>query len=168
MQFSFKKTMFKSDGGKTFKGEKMKKISLIVCLLALLCTMGFSYSWSFQEMPLIAQEFVAEKFPNTSVYSVSFDYGKYNVILSNGAKIEFDGAGNWLEVKDAVVFPRDLIPAVAMRYLDTNFPAMNIDKIKHVNGKYEVKFKNGWQVVFNDLGDYSNYEWVGNHSSYGD
>ena len=61
-----------------------------------------------------------------------------------------------------------MIPAVAMRYLDTNFPAMNIDKIKHVNGKYEVKFKNGWQVVFNDLGDYSNYEWVGNHSSYGD
>lgn len=146
----------------------MKKLGLIVVLVALFCAMGFADDLNPQELPLLAQEFVADMFPNTSIYSVSYNYGEFDVILSNGVKLEFDSEGNWKEVKDALVLPTGLIPAVSVRYLDTNFPAMIIDKVEHKNGKYEVKFENGWQVVFYDSGDFSNYEWVGNHPSYGD
>ena len=54
---------------------------------------------------------------------VEFGGTKYEVMLNDGAKIEFDKKGNWDNVDcETYAVPTALVPASITRYVKANFP----------------------------------------------
>lgn len=74
---------------------------------------------------------------------------EYTVIFTNGEKIEFDGRGNWTEVKcKRSAVPASLVPQQIARYISTNYPDCRILEIERDEDEYEVKLSNYVEVTF--------------------
>ena len=73
----------------------------------------------------------------------------YEVIFTNGDKVEFDNKGNWEEVncKYSAV-PAAIIPATIQKYVTTNYPDAKILKIERDKKDYEVKLSNRTELKF--------------------
>jgi len=90
---------------------------------------------------------------------------KYYVYLTNSYEIDFDTNGKWVEVehdtKDAVELPANvltLLPAKALAYVRTNYPAEKIKSIKKLSindqQRYEVDLTNGLDLTFSADGQF--------------
>ena len=78
-----------------------------------------------------------------------FFYKSYEVIFTNGDKVEFDNKSNWEEVncKYSSV-PTAIIPAAIQKYVATNYPDAKILKIERDKKDYEVKLSNRTELKF--------------------
>lgn len=74
----------------------------------------------------------------------------YDVIFTNGDKVEFNSKGEWTEVqcKQSSV-PSALVPSQISTYVKTNYPNMKIVEIERDSKEYEVKLSNGIELTFN-------------------
>ena len=85
-------------------------------------------------------------------------FGKtYDVIFTNGDKLEFDSQGNWLEVecKKSEV-PAALVPEAISKFVADSYPQMKILEIDHDRRGYDVKLSNRMELKFD-----SQYQLVG-------
>ena len=73
----------------------------------------------------------------------------YDVIFTNGNKVEFDKRGNWKEVncKYSSV-PVDVIPSAIQKYVAENYPDAQVIKIERDKKDYEIKLSNKWELKF--------------------
>ena len=75
----------------------------------------------------------------------------YEVIFTNGDKVEFDRTGGWAEVKcTRNPVPEAIVPAAIRDYVKTNYPDAEILKIERSKKEYEVKLSNRWEIKFNN------------------
>ena len=107
------------------------------------------------EMPLAAQEFLAEHFPGQSISVAkqegSFIEKNYDVIFTNGNKLEFDRKGIWTNVDCRYgSVPQAIIPAPITEYVKNHFPDSKVKKIEKENRKYEVVLSNDVELKFNN------------------
>ena len=78
-----------------------------------------------------------------------FFYKSYEVIFTNGDKVEFDNKGNWEEVNCKYSYvPTAIIPAAIQKYVTTNYPDAKILKIERDKKDYEVKLSNRTELKF--------------------
>ena len=88
---------------------------------------------------------------NIAMAKVESDFlqKSYDVIFTDGNKVEFDKKGNWTEVncKFSVV-PQGIIPSPIQKYTATNYPDAKVLKIERDKTDYEVKLSNGWELKF--------------------
>ena len=104
-------------------------------------------------MPQKAQQFIKQHFAgsNIAMAKVESDFlqKSYDVIFTDGNKVEFDKKGNWTEVncKFSVV-PQGIIPSPIQKYTATNYPDAKVLKIERDKTDYEVKLSNGWELKF--------------------
>ena len=79
----------------------------------------------------------------------------YEVIFTNGNKVEFDRNGKWdkIECKYTEV-PVSAIPEFIKKYISENYPDVKVWKIEYERkrGKYEVKLSNRWELKFDKNG----------------
>ena len=74
---------------------------------------------------------------------------EYTVIFTNGEKIEFDGRGQWTEVKcKRSAVPASLVPQPIGGYIRSNYPDCRILEIERDDDEYEVKLSNYVEVTF--------------------
>ncbi len=134
----------------------MKKfLILFVCLFTLQASARANNDNPIQvsQMPQKAQLFIKQHFANSNIAmaKVESDFlqKSYDVIFTDGNKVEFDRKGNWTEVncKFSVV-PQDIIPAPIRRYVATNYAEAKILKIERDRTDFEVKLSNGWELKF--------------------
>ena len=83
----------------------MKKIfALSILLLSVLAARADERPIGFNELPAAAQEFIKTHFAGVKMSYATKDAEltstDYEVRLENGAKIEFNGNGEWTEVKN--------------------------------------------------------------------
>jgi hypothetical protein len=74
----------------------------------------------------------------------------YDVIFTNGDKVEFDKKGNWTNVdcKHSQV-PQAIIPVAIQQYVSKNYPDAKVLKIELTDHKgYEVDLSNGFDIEF--------------------
>lgn len=136
----------------------MKKV-----LLVLVCLFGFSlYAMSSNDkpiqvtdMPKQAQLFINKYFNGKSVamakMETDFLSKSYDVIFTNGDKLEFDKKGVWTNVdcKQTQV-PKDILPKEILNYLNANYPNLNVRQIEKTDSKgYDVELSNGVELEFN-------------------
>lgn len=106
------------------------------------------------QLPANAQEILSREFAGNKVALAKMETGifdrSYEVIFTNGDKVEFDKSGNWTEVscKSSVV-PSNLIPSQISSYMKTNYPGQSIIEIEKDGNEYEVKLSNGLEITFN-------------------
>ena len=106
------------------------------------------------QMPKEAQAFVQKHFGNLSVAVAKVEndlFGKnYDIIFTNGDKVEFDKKGNWTNVDcEHTQVPVEIIPQAIQEYVTKNYPQAKVVKIEKTDRKgYDVDLSNGFDLEF--------------------
>lgn len=134
----------------------MKKlVVLFACLFSLLTVAHADDDKPIQvtQLPQVAQKFLKQLFTGNNIAMAKLEKDfldkKYEVIFTNGDKVEFDKKGNWKEVdcKYSVV-PAEIISAKIQKYVTTNYPDIKILKIDRDKKDYEIELSNGLELKF--------------------
>jgi len=134
----------------------MKRWTLaLLCLVALHAVMRADNERpiSITQLPAPAQQLIKKYFSGqkvalTKVEKSILDTG-YDVIFTNGTKVEFDRHGNWTEIRcKGTSVPAALVPAAISRYIRSHYPDARIVKIEKERRKYDVELSNGVEVTF--------------------
>lgn len=135
----------------------MKKIlALIVCLLAIQLSAEASNDRQieFSQLPAQSQQLIKKHFTSQSIALVKMEsefFDKsYEVIFTNGDKIEFDRKGSWKEIDCKYTqLPLEVIPVQIRNFVSKNYPQTKVSKIeKESRNRYEVELTNGLDLKF--------------------
>lgn len=135
----------------------MKKfITVVLCVAAAQFTMKAAADKpiSFDQIPAGAQSFVTDYFGNLKVAYANVDNDgmvnrSYDVVFTNGNKIEFDRDGAWTEIDCKYTgVPAGVVPQRINDYVVQNYPDVKILKIERDARDYEVKLGNGLELTF--------------------
>ena len=142
----------------------MKKlVFLLVCLFTLQTVARADDDKPIQvtQMPQLAQQFIKQHFSDSKValakMESDFLYKSYEVIFTNGNKVEFDKKGNWEEVsaRKGQVIPASIVPNFAVDYLKAhNFAAEGVTKVERDRKGYEVELSTGVSFKFDKKGKF--------------
>lgn len=136
----------------------MKKIMI---LLALVFSFAVSDSYALNDkvisknqLPAQAQSFLNENFAGSGIsyakLETDFLERSYEVVLSDGAKLEFTSKGNWKEVDCRYgEVPEGIIPAPIKKYISDNYEGCKVLKIERDSRGYDVKLSNRLELKFN-------------------
>lgn len=134
----------------------MKKLMLTVAIVFL--SLGVACAdadrpITVEQLPQKAQSFLKTHFPQIGVSFAKEDsdiIGKeYEVMLTNGSKIEFTAQGEWksVECKQDVV-PAAIVPQQIKDYVEKNYSEVKITKIDRDRRDYEVSLSNRLELTF--------------------
>ena len=135
----------------------MKKLTFIlVCLLTLCTTMACADNEKpiqVSQLPTAAQELISRHFAGSTVAMAKVESGlaskSYEVVFADGAKLDFDGKGNWKEIDCKLSeVPEALVPAQINSYVQANYPDAKVIKIERDRKEYEVKLSNRMELKF--------------------
>ncbi len=139
----------------------MKSIlkKLIIVLIGVSCFSACAITdkdkpITVNQLPAAAQQVIKKNFSNNKVAMVKQEKDvlktSYDVVFTNGDKIEFDSKGNWTEIncKNSFV-PSALIPVQIKNYVQQNYPDNKIIEIDRDKKEYDVKLSNGIEITFN-------------------
>ncbi|MBR3123092.1 MAG: PepSY-like domain-containing protein [Prevotella sp.] len=107
------------------------------------------------QLPAAAQQTIKKHFADRQIALAKVEievFGKtYDVIFTNGEKIEFDSKGQWrdIECRQSRV-PAALIPAAIANYVKKNYPQTTILKIERDRRTYEIELSNHLELKFNN------------------
>lgn len=108
---------------------------------------------TFEQLPAAAQQTIKQHFADRKIALAKMEYevlGKtYDVIFTNGDKIEFDSKGQWTDIhcKFSQV-PDALIPAPIATYVKNNYPQTVIIDIERDRRTYDIDLSNGLELTF--------------------
>lgn len=140
------------------KGMVRRAIVMIIGVLMLGATAaaGNKKAITLTDLPGMAQKTVKANFGKRKVAMVKMETGffektSYDVVFTNGDKIEFDGDGNWKEVsvKSGAV-PSALVPQAVGVYLKSHYPRAKVMEMDKGTNKCEVKLSNGLEITFDN------------------
>lgn len=141
----------------------MKKILKLLPML-LIAVLGISLAScsdkdepiSPTELPSIAKDFIIVNFPSASIVSTQKDKDEYEVVLSDGTKIEFDKKGDWTDVDAAPMktLPTGFYPAAIDTYIGENYQDAGINEISKVKRGFEVELLTGTELLFGNDGTF--------------
>ena len=134
----------------------MKKLLLLLVCLFTFQAVVKAYDdkpIKVAQLPQSAQQFIKSHFGNSKVAIAKMETDwldkSYDVIFTDGNKLEFDKQGNWKETncKYSAV-PAGVIPAQILKYVSENYPDAKVLKIERDKKDYEVKLSNRWELKF--------------------
>lgn len=105
------------------------------------------------ELPATAQTFINTHFKDKKVALAKKETGffelSYDVIFTDGNKLEFDRNGNWKEVncKYSSV-PAAVVPQQISDYVKANYAGIHILSIEKDDREYEVRLANRVELTF--------------------
>ena len=135
----------------------MKKIVfLFISLFAMnfVALAGNDKPIQVSEMQKAAQLFIKNHFADLSVAmaKVETDFldKNYDVVFTNGNKVEFDKKGNWTNVDcEHTQVPVAILPEAIRQYVAKNYPDAKVLKIEVTDRKgYDVELSNGFELEF--------------------
>lgn len=108
------------------------------------------------QLPTTAKTFIEQYYPSVAVVSVHKDKSEYEVVFSDGTRIDFDHSGNWQDVDAPAgkAVPSGFYPAAIDSYVATNYPADGINEISKDKGNYEVDLISGIDLEFSSDGSF--------------
>ncbi len=135
----------------------MKKLALVLVSMFALINVAWADDDTpikVTDMPQAAQAFIKQHFAHSSVAlaKVEKDFfdRNYDVIFTDGNKVDFNRKGEWIEVDCRhTQVPAAIIPAAIKSYIGKQYPDVKVLGIeKGDRGSYEVKLSNGWELTF--------------------
>ena len=135
----------------------MKKLMILTTILMAL---GISTACADNDNPIAvtqlpqkAQLFIKTHFPKEKValakLELEFLETRYEVVFTNGSKVEFLKDGEWKEVECKYsTVPTAIIPAQIASYVSQNYPDTQIVQIDSDKRDYEVKLTNRLELTF--------------------
>ena len=129
----------------------MKKlVFLLVCVFTVSTVAMADNEKPIQvgQLPTKAQTFITTYFKGHKVALAKLDSKSYDVIFTNGEKIEFDKSGDWTEVKCKSGVPTQIVPSAIRTYVKNNYAEASIIHIERIRNEYEVYLSNRWEITF--------------------
>lgn len=135
----------------------MKKMILVLaCVFALVTNVSADnyHPISYSQLPHKAQSFLTTYFPDAKISLARKEIDvlelNYDVIFTDGSKVEFDRKGDWTEV-DCVAnpLPDGIVPTAITKVTKERYPAAKVTKIERDHREYEVKLNNRVELTFN-------------------
>ena len=135
----------------------MKKLTLLwVCMFVFSSAIWASNDKPIKitEMPQQAQKFIKSYFSNHSVamakMETDFLSKSYDVIFTNGDKVEFDNKGRWTNIDcEHSVVPSGVVPQSIKEYVQKQYPSAKILKLELTDRKgYDVELSNDVEIEF--------------------
>lgn len=141
------------------KTIKTLLFALIVVFVTVSCSARDLYTHDVNVLPQAAQKIISTHFPNLQISHIKIDKhtfvdDDYDVVLTDGTEIEFDGKGN-LEGIDCGRMgkvPDALIPKAILNYAKEHYPNQNIIKYDVKRKGYEIEIQSGLELIFNKQG----------------
>ncbi len=106
------------------------------------------------QLPQRAQNFIHEYFAKDQIKRIDerhHRHGKrYNVLFTDGSKINFDATGQWTKIKlrnDSI--PVEIIPEYITTYVWDEYPNELIMSIETEGEGHEVELSSGTELTFN-------------------
>lgn len=109
---------------------------------------------AMEKMPSKAQQFIKQHFAGSAVAVSKMDSDfinrSYDVIFTNGDKVEFDKKGKWTNVDcEHSQVPVAVIPTAIQNYIKQHYPEAKVLKIEKTDHKgYDVDLNNGFELEF--------------------
>ena len=137
--------------------KTIKRLVLsLVCLLTVSATAlaDNDKPVSVNQLPKTAQQVIKKQFSGSKIALAKQEsdmFGKsFDVIFTNGNKIEFDRNGNWTDIdcKRSAV-PTSLIPTQIRNYVNKSYSGQKVIQIERDRKNYEVKLSGGIELTFN-------------------
>ena len=135
----------------------MKKIFLAIACVFSLVTSACADNYQPIErtqLPEKAQTFLSTYFPEAKISLVRKEIDvielNYDVIFTDGCKVEFDRKGNWTEV-DCLTHPVPvgIVPEAINNVVGTHYPEAKVTKIERDHREVDVKLSNRVELTFN-------------------
>ena len=133
-------------------------IAFGICALFLLMTACSDKPVAPEQLPVNVKTFVQQSFPGMNITYAEKDLEltgyKYDVVLADGTRIEFDTDDVWDKIECPLTnpVPAALVPAPVATHIQANFPGAMIVKIDKESYGYEVELANGLELKFNKQG----------------
>lgn len=113
------------------------------------------------DLPITATTFVTTYFPNATYLTIKKqhkadnDGSVYDVFLTNGFEVDFDVAGNWIDIDgNHQAIPIELIPEKIQTYLTTNYANQFVISIDKEPTYIEVDLSNNLELIFDLQGNF--------------
>ena len=135
----------------------MKKMMLfLACVFTLVTTACADNHQPIErnQLPEKAQTFLSTYFPDAKISLARKDIDvmelSYDVIFTDGSKVEFDRKGNWTEV-DCLTnpLPSGIVPEDISKVIRAHYPEAQATKIERDHREIEVKLNNRVELTFN-------------------
>ncbi len=142
----------------------MKKIfALSLLLISVLIAKADERPVVFDQLPAAAQTFIKTHFADAKMVYATMDSDftetDYEVRLDNGAKIEFNGSGNWREVQNkSLQVPSSVVPKGITEYVKQYFPDARIVKLERKTFRYDVSLSNHIELEFDLNSNFLRYD----------
>ena len=144
------------------KHFKLFVAALVCMILSPLTSCADDRPISANQLPAVAQQFIAKNFPGRTVAYAEVDgmfIKTYEVSLSDGTKIDFDGHGVWDKVETYTkAVPKAIVPQAISRYVAANFRGQVITKIDKERYGYDIELSGGGDLKFNKAGAFMGYD----------
>ena len=111
-----------------------------------------------EQLPEPVKTFIQQTFPGQTISYAEKDVEvmgtKYDVVLADGTRVDFDTDGVWDKIECTMEnpVPTALIPEPIVAHIQANFPDAMILKIDKEHNGYEVELANGLELKFNKQG----------------
>lgn len=108
-----------------------------------------------KQFPAAAQQMIHDNFSGQKVAmsksgTTMLLAKNYDVVFTNGDKVEFDRNGDWTEIQcNHSSVPTALVPQGIRDYVKRTYAGSTVKEIEKSGSKYEVKLSNGLKVKFN-------------------
>ena len=138
--------------------SKLLKVSILgmVCLWFTSCEKEKVVQVG--ELPTVATAYIETHFPGEQILQVKRELDNlrksYDVILSNGFKLEFSKTGDVKGVEGTSALPNSVIPSKILTYVQTNYAGQAIFDWELDDNRQEVKLQNGLELVFDKQGNF--------------
>ena len=135
----------------------MKKMMLfLACVFTLVTTACADNHQPIErsQLPEKAQTFLSTYFPDAKISLARKELDvmelNYDVIFTDGSKVEFDRKGNWTEV-DCLTnpLPSGIVPEAIDKVIRAHYPEAQVTKIERDHREVEVKLNNRVELTFN-------------------
>ncbi|MDE6416476.1 MAG: PepSY-like domain-containing protein [Duncaniella sp.] len=108
------------------------------------------------ELPVAARSFLSTYYPKVAVETVEMDGNEYEAVLANGHSVDFNAAGEWIDVDAPAgqTVPSGFYPAAIDAYVAQNFPGSGINEISVTMLGYDVDLVSGIELMFSPTGEF--------------
>ena len=108
---------------------------------------------SKDKLPVAAAKFLADNFANNKISYVKeerdFLEKNFEVVFTDGSKIEFLRNGEWKEVDCRYSeVPASIVPELKKKYVKAHYPAEKILQIDRDRHDYEIRLSNRLELTF--------------------
>ena len=135
----------------------MKKIAIF--LLSAICFITTAAADNYKPVPVEKLPAKAQSFLNSHFKNVKVSLSRqeldvfeltYDVIFTDGRKVEFNHKGEWTEVDcNAQAVPAGIVPKAIVDYVNAHYPGTTINQIERDHKEVEVKLNNRIELTFN-------------------